>query len=139
MHRPVNLASFANALKPLLRQHNFFQTMELGDQVLLLKRFWCVVRRMFPDAWEEPGKHILLKTLGVYTMSEVAVYVFELCAARGGDFSQEHIEKVLSPLAGVDWHRDTSPFKALGGLKGCREAAAMLIERLPKFSVTVGR
>ncbi len=24
MHRPVNLASFANALKPLLRQHGFF-------------------------------------------------------------------------------------------------------------------
>jgi len=36
MHRPVNLASFANALKPLLRQPGFFQAMTLTDQVTLL-------------------------------------------------------------------------------------------------------
>jgi DGQHR domain-containing protein len=139
MHRPVNLASFANALKPLLRQHGFFQTMELNDQVLLLKRFWSVTRDMFPDAWSEPRRHILLKTLGVYTMSQVAEYVFELCAANGGDFSQERMQEYLSPLAGFDWHRGTSPFRALGGMKGCKEATVVLIARLPKISVTMKR
>jgi len=137
MHRPVNLASFANALKPLLRQHSFFQTMELSDQVLLLKRFWNVNRDMFPNAWSEPRRHILLKTLGVYAMSQVAAYVFELCAAHGGDFSQERMQEYLSPLAGFDWHRDTSPFRALGGMKGCKEASAMLIDKLPKISVSI--
>ncbi len=139
MHRPVNLASFANALKPLLRQHGFFQTMELNDQVLLLKRFWSVTRDMFPDAWSEPRRHVLLKTLGVYTLSQVAAYVFELCAANGGDFSQERMQEYLSPLAGFDWHRDTSPFRALGGMKGCKEATAVLIGRLPKISVTIAK
>lgn len=137
MHRPVNLTSFVNALKPLLRQHTFFQAMELSSQVLLLKRFWNVTRDMFPDAWGEPRRYILLKTLGVYTMSQVAAYVFELCAAKGGDFFQERMQEYLSPLAGFDWHRSTSPFQALGGLKGSREAAATIIDRLPKISVTV--
>jgi DGQHR domain-containing protein len=137
MHRPVSLASFANALKPLLRQHGFFQTMELCDQVLLLKRFWSVTRAMFPDAWSEPRRHVLLKTLGVYAMSQIAAYTFELCAANGGDFSQERMQEYLSPLAGSDWHRDTSPFRALGGMKGCKEAAAVLINQLPKISVTI--
>ena len=137
MHRPVNLASFANALKPLLRQHGFFQTMDLNDQVLLLKRFWNATRDMFPDAWSEPRRHILLKTLGVYAMSQVAAYVFELCAANGGDFSQKRMQEYLSPLVGFDWHRNTSPFRALGGLKGSKEAAATLIDRLPKISVTI--
>ncbi|HID64935.1 MAG TPA: DGQHR domain-containing protein, partial [Anaerolineae bacterium] len=137
MHRPVNLASFANALKPLLRQHGFFQTMDLNDQVLLLKRFWNATRDMFPDAWSEPRRHILLKTLGVYAMSQVAAYIFELCAAIGGDFSQKRMQEYLSPLAGFDWHRNTSPFRALGGLKGSKEAAATLIDRLPKISVTI--
>jgi DGQHR domain-containing protein len=138
MRRPVNLASFVNALKPLLRQHGFFQTMELDNQVLLLKRFWNVTRDMFPDAWSEPRRHILLKTLGVYTMSQVAAYVFELCAANGsGDFSQERMQEYLTPLAGFDWHRDTGPFRALGGLKGCKEASTMLINRLPKISVKI--
>lgn len=138
MHRPVNLASFANALKPLLRHHGFFQTMELDDQVLLLKRFWRVVRKIFPDAWDEPRQHILLKTLGVYTMSQVAAYVFELCAASGGDFSEKRMLEYLSPLAEVDWYCGTSPFRALGGLKGCQEATTMLVERLPKITVTIG-
>ena len=139
MHRPVNLASFANALKPLLRQHNFFQAMELSDQVLLLKRFWNVIRGMFLDAWSEPRRHILLKTLGVYAMSQVAAYTFELCAANRGDFSQERMQEYLSPLAGFDWHHNTGPFRALGGLKGSKEAASTLIDRLPKISVTIAR
>lgn len=139
MHRPVNLASFANALKPLLRQHSLFHTMKSSDQVLLLQRFWSAIRDMFPDAWSEPSRHILLKTFGVYSMSQVAVYVFELCAANGGDFSQERMREYLSPLAGFDWHRDTSPFRAMGGLKGCKEATTVLIDRLPKVSVTIAR
>ena len=137
MHRPVNLTSFVNALKPLLSQHSFFRNMKLSDQVLLLKRFWNVARNMFPDAWNEPRRYILLKTLGVYTMSQVAAYVFELCAAKGGHFSQQRMQEYLSPLARFDWHRNTSPFRALGGLKGSREAAATLIDWLPKITVTV--
>jgi len=137
MHRPVNLASFANALKPLLRQHGFFQTMELRDQVLLLKRFWSVTRDMFPDAWSEPRRYVLLKTLGVYAMSQIAAYIFELCAANGGDFSQERMREYLNPLTDFDWHYETSPFRALGGMKGCKEAASVLIDRLPKISVTI--
>lgn len=137
MHRPVNLASFANALKPLLRQPSFFQSMELEDQVLLLNRFWCVLRDMFPDAWQEPSRYILLKTLGVYAMSQVALYTFELCAASGGEFSQKQIANYLEPLDGFDWHRSSSPFRAMGGMKGCQEAANILIGRLPKFSVKV--
>lgn len=137
MHRPVNLASFASALKPLLRQHNFFQAMSLDDQVTLLKRFWNVTRDLFPDAWSEPNRHILLKTLSVYAMSQVAAYVFELCAAQGGDFSEKRMRAYLNGLAGFDWHRHTSPFRALGGLKGSQEAASTLIDRLPKIRVTV--
>jgi DGQHR domain-containing protein len=135
MHRPVNLASFANALKPLVRQRSFFQAMELDDQVLLLKRFWSATRELFPDAWCEPTRHILLKTLGVYAMSEVAAYVFDLCAANGGDFSQRRMREYLSTLGGFDWHRNTSPFRALGGLKGSWEAASTLIALLPMISV----
>ena len=70
-------------------------------------------------------------------MSQVAAYVFELCAAKGGDFSQQRMQEYLRPLAGFDWHRKTSPFRSLGGLKGSREAASTLIDLLPKISLTV--
>lgn len=139
MHRPVNLASFVNALSPLMRQHSFFGTLPRTDQALLLNRFWCVTREMFPDAWADPSRYILLKTLGVYTMSQVAAYLFDLCAANAGDFSAEAMRQYLLPLSGFDWHRDTSPFRALGGLKGCKEAAAVLVGRLPKIRVTIAR
>lgn len=137
MHRPVNLASFANALKPMLRPPIFFHTMDLTDQVLFLNRFWCVLRNMFPDAWSEPNSHILLKTLGVYSMSQVALYIFELCSANRGDFSKKRIEEYLSALKEFDWHRDTSPFRSMGGMKGCQEATKILIDQLPKFKISV--
>lgn len=137
MHRPVNLASFANALRPLLRSQSFFENLELSDQILLLKRFWCVLREMFPDAWCEPSSHILLKTLGVYAMSQVALYVFQLCAANQGDFSQQQIAEFLQPLRDFDWHQTTSPFHAMGGMKGCKEATSTLISKLPKLNVRI--
>ena len=103
----------------------------------LLKRSWNATRDMFPDAWSESRRHILLKTSGVYAMSQVAAYVFDLCAGNGGDFSQKRMQEYLSPLASFDWHRNTSPFRALGGLKGSKEAGATLIDRQPKISVTI--
>lgn len=54
--------------------------MDLNDRMLLLKRFWNATRDMFSDAWSEPRRHILLRTSGVYAMSQVAAHVFELCA-----------------------------------------------------------
>lgn len=137
MRRPVNLASFANALKPLLRQHGIFQSLQLTDQVLLLKRFWNVIRDMFPDAWNEPRRHVLLKSLAVYAMSQVAAHVFDLCVAQGGDFSQDRMRHYLSSIAHFDWRLETSPFRALGGLKGSKEAASIVIQQLPKISVSV--
>ena len=138
MQRPVNLASFANALKPLLRQHGIFQALELKDQTLLLKRFWTVIRGMFPLAWDGSRRFVLLRSLAVYAMSEVAAHVFELCAAEGGDFSEDQMRLFLSPIAHFDWRLDSSPLRALGGLKGSKEAACMLIRQLPKISLSVG-
>ena len=139
MHRPVNLASFANSLKPLLRPDSFFQTLEITDQIYLLKQFWRVLRDMYPDAWCEPSRHILLKTFGVYVMSQVALYVFQLCAANQGDFSQEQIKEYLKPIGDFDWHQNTSPFHAMGGMKGCKEATSTLINKLPKMNVRISR
>jgi DGQHR domain-containing protein len=137
MHRPVNLASFANSLKPLLRSQSLFENMDLTDQILILKRFWCVLREMYPDAWCEPTSYILLKTMGVYAMSQVALYVFQLCAANQGNFSQQQIAIFMRPLADFDWHQKSSPFHAMGGMKGCKEATSILISKLPKLSVTI--
>ena len=137
MHRPVNLASFANSLKPLLRSQSFFETFELADQILLLKRFWCVLRGMYPDAWYEPNKYILMKTFGVYVMTQVALYIFQLCATNGGNFSNQQIAEFLQPLQDFDWHQNTSPFRAMGGMKGCKEATFILISKLPKLSVRI--
>lgn len=139
MHRPVNLASFANSLKPLLRSQSIFDSLELSDQILLLRRFWSVLRDIYPDAWCEPSSHILLKTLGVYAMSQVALYVFQLCAANQGDFSQKQIAEFLQPIRDFDWHQNTSPFHAMGGMKGCKEATSVLISKLPKVSVKINR
>jgi DGQHR domain-containing protein len=139
MHRPVNLASFANSLKPLLCSQSFFENLELSDQILLLRRFWCVLREMYLDAWCEPSSHILLKTLGVYTMGQVALYVFQLCAANQGDFSHEQIAEFLEPIRYFDWHQNTSPFHAMGGMKGCKEATSTLVSKLPKLSVRIDR
>jgi hypothetical protein len=47
------------------------------------------------------------------------------------------MQEYLSLLTSFDWHRNTSLFRALGGLKGSKEAAATLIDRLPKISVTI--
>ncbi len=70
-------------------------------------------------------------------MSQVALYVFQLCAANQGNFSQQQIAEFLRPLEDFDWHQKTSPFHAMGGMKGCKEATSTLIGKLPKLSVTI--
>lgn len=135
MHRPVNLASFSNSLKYLIKQHSLFQSLDLETQLFILNRFWSVTREIFPDSWIDQNKYLLLKSLGVYSMSRVAAYVFDLCTTNKGDFSIDAFRGYMMPLVGFDWNRNSSPFKALGGLKGCIEASNILISKLHKINI----
>jgi len=136
--RPVNLVSFITALQTVV-QDRWFNTLPDARQVELLKQFWNAVRVVWPQPWRsnKPREYVLLKSLGVYAMSHVAIELFHICR-RISDFSEQRMVELLEPLQGAayGWRSD-SPIAAYGGMKGYKLLAMHLVDLLREASRAV--
>ena len=60
-----------------------------------LNNFWGALRKLMPEAFENPRDYVLQKSVGVFAFNEVAAEVFLRCFADGRDFTQEKMYSLL--------------------------------------------
>lgn len=97
-------ASMVTSLKPVLTSA-FFKALDPGDQLRVLDAFWRGLRKIAPDAFDDPERYVLQKGVGVLALHTVLVQVVEIVRARG--------ETVTDPDAYAGVLKD--PFEQLQG------------------------
>ncbi|MCI4352056.1 MAG: hypothetical protein L3K14_01520 [Thermoplasmata archaeon] len=141
MARRVRLSSFVTSLRDLFDIPEFFdKETEQRDEkfresqhekeLKYLREYWTVLRYLFPDAFQDTARHLLLRTLAVYALNGLAADVFKWALPQGKTPTKERVKELVGPLAGFDWTRDKSPIKAFGGERGATEAHRLLLTRL---------
>ncbi|MGH9917698.1 MAG: hypothetical protein ACRD6W_02315, partial [Nitrososphaerales archaeon] len=139
--RRVRLSSFVTSLQWLFGLPPFFdpvtgdldersRNQQHADELAYLKAFWGSVKSTSPEAFRDPSRHLLLRTLSVYAVNRIAADVYSWAGEDGSAPIESNIEKMLSPLKGFDWSRDRSPIKAFGGQHGATEAYKLLLQRM---------
>ena len=104
----VPAASFVKSLKPLLAQPTLFRripTVEQQGQVI--DAYWRAIRRILPEAFENPSKFNLQKGIGVHVMHSVLPNVID--QVREGNDSvfepSSYVDKVKDALLEIDGPR----------------------------------
>ena len=94
---------------------------------------------MFEEAFEDVRNHLLLKTIGVYTLNWLAADILEWCRIRRIEATEATISQFLAPLSGFNWRGkdpSSSPLRGLGGRAGVSEAYKLLLKRLADGGIT---
>ena len=130
--RPIQLNSFVSSLRRLFLNKNFSK-LSRDEKLKFVRAYWDALRKMFPPTfgqktWKE---YMLLKAIGVYCLNWLADNLFGICLQHDYNYcDEEALGKLIEPLRYFDWKNETSPFSALGGMKGARKGYDILLETL---------
>ena len=93
----VPSASFVKSLKPLLAQPTLFRRIpSIEQQGQVIDAYWRAIRRVLPEAFEDPPKFNIQKGIGVDVMHSVLPNVLDQVRATGCSmFKPESYEDLL--------------------------------------------
>jgi DGQHR domain-containing protein len=122
--RIATLRTMELALKRMLVSRAEFKSMDADQWVHALIAFWQAVGNVVPAEWSNTRAHILVKGIGVYSLTGLAADLVSDVLQRDS-ISPVDLEAKLAFLKTIDW-TNTGPFKGYGGEGGAGAALEML-------------
>jgi DGQHR domain-containing protein len=135
---PVQLNSFVTSMKPLFALEAF-QNLNPEAKYDFIKSYWSVLRRLFREGFEDHANHILLKSIGIYSLNWLAADIYDWCRTKNVPLTENCILRFLRPLRNFNWCTkapNSSPLKAFGGSGGVRQAYRILLKKLAKGGIS---
>ncbi len=130
--KPIQFNSFVSSLESVIN-NSIFQGLSNDERVKYFKLYWSAVKKTIPQAFGAEWKeYMLLKAIGIYCLNWLALDVFNACYKNNWSYNEEEIiTKLVKPIEGFDWKRETSPLSALGGQKGAQKGFSQLKNLMP--------
>lgn len=107
----IGSAAMVNSLRPLLVTA-YFQMISTPNQVNILDAYWQGIRAVFPEAFYEPERYALQKTLGVNALHNVLVAVLEYVRSAGMSVTDPDVyaDLMREPLTELDGETQSGEF-----------------------------
>lgn len=95
----ISNSGLAGTIRPLLATE-FFGRATVDNQAKILDAYWQGLKKVLPEAFEDPTMFVLQKQTGAATMHKVLVAVLELVRSRGRSVlePESYAELLLEPL-----------------------------------------
>jgi DGQHR domain-containing protein len=125
--RPVNFASLQTGVNRTLSKSQYIHDLtDAAAQYVIVKNYWKAVKAVFAEEWADPKSFLLLKNLGVLSMSILGGLVIDRCIPRARVGVDDMAFFVRQAKSRFDWSR-TAPQgeRSVTGMSGNR--AALLI------------
>lgn len=125
--RYVNFASLQTGIGKTLSKSQYIHDLtDPNAQYVVIRNYWTAVKRVFSEQWGKPKESLLLKNIGVLSLSILGGTIIDRCFAR----ERYTIEDMATYLEQVrnrfDWDKDAAPGeKAVTGMSG--NQAALII------------
>jgi DGQHR domain-containing protein len=124
--RLVNFASIQGGLSKLLSKSQYIH--DLGDaqlQYLVIRNYWQAVKSVFSEEWATPKTYLLLKNIGVWSLSILGATIIDRCMPVGKVDTNDFAQYLKQARARFDWNKDSTGDRAISGMSGNK--AAMII------------
>ncbi|UOF91029.1 DGQHR domain-containing protein [Fodinisporobacter ferrooxydans] len=126
LNRIVNLISLQTGVKKLLTKSQYIHDFtDPYAQYRLINMYWHAVKNVFQNEWTKHKDHLILKNIGVLSLSILGGTIIDRCIPRNKVGVQD-FEKYLQQAYGrFDWSKEATGDRAITGMSG--NQAAMLI------------
>jgi DGQHR domain-containing protein len=125
--RYVNFASLQTGVGKTLSKSQYIHDLtDPNAQYVVMRNYWTAVKRVFAEQWATPKDYLLLKNIGVLSLSILGGTIIDRCFARER-YTVEDMANYLEQVSNrFDWDKDAaSGDKAVTGMSG--NQAALII------------
>lgn len=136
--RGIKHNTVVRSLRPLLAGDHIYKTQDASTMAELLMRYWKAIGELWPEAVAKDTRddYNLMKSVGILTMHNIAVTIFEEARPAGGKITQEGILKVLKPVAtklnNGFWERDGDSGKVGTNNKAVRYLSDKILKHIQR-------
>ncbi len=137
--RPVNFASLqAGVGRTLAKSQYIHDLTDPEAQYMVIRNYWEAVKRTFAEEWARPKDFLLLKNIGVMSMSILGGTIIDRCMARG-TIRIEDMTRYLRQVENTfDWSKDATGERSVSGMSGNRAALIIAGEMAKELSDETG-
>jgi len=137
--RPVNFASLqAGVGRTLAKSQYIHDLTDPEAQYLVIRNYWDAVKLTFAKEWARPKDFLLLKNIGVMSLSILGGTIIDRCMARS-TVSIEDMARYLHQVEGTfDWGKDATGERSISGMSGNRAALIIAGELAKELSDETG-
>jgi DGQHR domain-containing protein len=137
--RMVNFASLeAGVARTLGKSMYIHDLTDPQAQYVLIRNYWTAVKQVFADEWARPKEYLLLKNIGVISLSILGGTVIDRCLARqvvDTGSMQRYLNQAKTKF---DWSSNASGTNSISGMSGNRAALIIAGEMASELSDEAG-
>ena len=133
--------SFSTSLRPILTTFPYrdMDGRRIADQLI---DYWQAWQEVIPEAFEASDDHVLLRTPGVFSLHQVALYVWEVCRSQGSEPTTSVIASMIGEMGEFAtasyWQSENTQGAAVfGSMKGFAILADEMKDALMELGFTV--
>ena len=132
--RLVNFASVLGGVSKLLQKSQYIHDLtDIQLQYIVIKNYWQAVKTVFSEEWANYKKYLLLRNVGVWSLSLLGGSIIDRCMSNGKVEAQDFEGYLQQVRHRFDWNKDEKGDRAISGMSGNRAAliiAAAMAEEL---------
>lgn len=121
--RPVNLKSLEGGVKRTLNKAVYIDDLtDIKAQYVLIRNYWQAVKEVFAMEWATPKEFLILRNLGVLSLSILAGTIIDRSIARQKVDVVDMVKYVRQCSTAWNWHVDATGDRSVSGMSGNRAA-----------------
>ena len=137
--RAVNFASLQAGVGRTISKSQYIHDLtDPQAQCAIIRNYWHAVKTVFATEWGTPKKYLLLKNIGVMSLSILGGTIIDRCLAQGKYEASDLGHYLDQVRTRFNWSTDTVGDNAVAGMSGNKAALILAGEMASELSDETG-
>jgi hypothetical protein len=134
--RALNFASIQSGVKKLLQKSQYVSDLtDANAQYALIRNYWAAVKKVFAEEWADPKLYLLLRNVGVWSLSYLGASIIDRCFPQGKYTEADFSHYLRQAKARFDWRSDAAAAeRSVAGMSGNKAALIIAAEMAAELS-----
>lgn len=133
--RLVNFASIQGGTQKLLSKSQYIHDLNDPEvKYILIRNYWNAVKKVFAEEWANPSDYLLLKNIGVWSLSLLGASIIDRCMPQQKVMVDDMAGYLTRCRNTFDWRKDASGPRAVSGMSGNQAALILAGEMAQELS-----